>query len=429
MITVRIQVLAPTLLLLLSSTAHAVDSPQLAQANTLLAQHRPVQALALLEETMAADAGDPQYDRLLGQAALAANKPNLAVFALERVVLTQPDDTDARLALVRAYIELGEFRQAKTELTQLPVSRDPSLYHIAQQYMRQINYGIRQQQRDFALVVSMGAGRDSNANSATDIDQFLGANLSTNSQATASDTSSLLLSAAAALPLSKKWRNETSAQFFHQEFSDASFVNTDSVSLTNSLNYQSSRRSQEQWVLQAMHTEVDQQLNNRQASVQFNHAYTLDTGSLTLTVKTGQTRYDDKYAIRNIQQHSGGLRYAYQLGSLSGNVALLTGQDRPIDNQSPYSRQFNAAQLGFMWNQGKTNTIASINYVQSVYDSTFFGIDRNDNNVGASLRLNYKLGAKWTAGPSLTIMRNQSSVDLYDYDRNQAMVFISHQII
>ena len=53
-------------------------------------------------------AGDPDYDYLLGIAALDSGKPNEAIFALERVLAVKPNHLQARAEIARAYFATGE---------------------------------------------------------------------------------------------------------------------------------------------------------------------------------------------------------------------------------------------------------------------------------------------------------------------------------
>src|SRR5882724_1210156 len=73
------------------------------RAKRLLAQKQPKQAYDLLLPQEAARAGDPEFDYLLGVAALDSGELERAVFALERVLAVQPDNHVARAEIARAY--------------------------------------------------------------------------------------------------------------------------------------------------------------------------------------------------------------------------------------------------------------------------------------------------------------------------------------
>ena len=74
----------------------------LKQAQQLINQEKSGQAYALLLAEYESHAGSPQFDLLLGIAALNAGEPTQAVFALERVLALEPENARARAELARA---------------------------------------------------------------------------------------------------------------------------------------------------------------------------------------------------------------------------------------------------------------------------------------------------------------------------------------
>jgi tetratricopeptide (TPR) repeat protein len=84
-------------------------------ARTLLDRGDAKAAYALLEPLESERAGDPDYDFLLGLAALEIGKNTNAVFALERVLAVNPNHARARAEIARAYSALGETKTAKQE--------------------------------------------------------------------------------------------------------------------------------------------------------------------------------------------------------------------------------------------------------------------------------------------------------------------------
>lgn len=84
-------------------------------ARALLDKGDAKAAYALLEPLESQRAGDPDYDFLLGLAALEIGKNTNAVFALERVLAVNPNHVRARAEIARAYLALGETGTAKQE--------------------------------------------------------------------------------------------------------------------------------------------------------------------------------------------------------------------------------------------------------------------------------------------------------------------------
>src|SRR2546425_555431 len=100
------------LFLLLQSLAFADQITD--RARLLLQEKNPQAAYRLLEPLESQRAGDPEYDYLLGIAALDSGERERAVFALERVLAVNPNHAQARAEIARAYFEMGERSEEHT---------------------------------------------------------------------------------------------------------------------------------------------------------------------------------------------------------------------------------------------------------------------------------------------------------------------------
>jgi hypothetical protein len=85
------------------------------QAKALLDQGKAGAAYELLIAEEPGRAGNPEYDFLLGLAALDTGHNTNAVFALERVLAVDPNNARARAEIARAYLALGETQTARRE--------------------------------------------------------------------------------------------------------------------------------------------------------------------------------------------------------------------------------------------------------------------------------------------------------------------------
>src|SRR5262245_2484764 len=79
----------------LAAPVFAADDVVL-QAKKYIDQNSPQAAYDLLAPLQSERAGDPEYDYLLGVAALGIGHNTEAVFALERVLAVQPNSAPAR---------------------------------------------------------------------------------------------------------------------------------------------------------------------------------------------------------------------------------------------------------------------------------------------------------------------------------------------
>jgi outer membrane protein len=131
-------------------------------------QHREAYNLLLPQEP--SRAGDPEFDYLLGIAAIDAGDPERGIFALERVLAVQPNNHVARAEIARAYLAVGERDAARREFEtvrrqQIPEDAKTSI----DRYLSAIASADVTQIRGY---LEAGFGYDSNVNSATSNSQI-----------------------------------------------------------------------------------------------------------------------------------------------------------------------------------------------------------------------------------------------------------------
>ena len=157
------------MLALLPALLPAAEDP-LQAARALLEAGKAQAAYEQLQPLLEQRAGDPEYDYLLGIAALDAGHPTEAIFALERVLAVQPNHALARAEIGRAYLAVGEIdagRDALEDTLQLPSV--PEQARAAVQRYLDIIEGAGAETTRTRLTGYLGAdvGHDSNVNAAT----------------------------------------------------------------------------------------------------------------------------------------------------------------------------------------------------------------------------------------------------------------------
>jgi tetratricopeptide (TPR) repeat protein len=135
------------------------------RAKVLLARKDAKAAYALLLPQEGRRAGDPEYDYLLGVAALDSGEYERAVFALERVLAVQPNNHVARAEIARAFLAMGERDSARREFeTVRQQTIPPEAKASIERYLAAI---AASETTQIAGFVEFGVGSDSNVNSAT----------------------------------------------------------------------------------------------------------------------------------------------------------------------------------------------------------------------------------------------------------------------
>lgn len=126
-------------------------------------QHREAYNLLLPQEP--SRAGDPEFDYLLGIAAIDAGDPERGIFALERVLALQPNNHVARAEIARAYLAVGERQAARREFETVRRQQIPQeAKATVDRFLSAIAAGDVTQARGY---IEAGFGYDSNVNSAT----------------------------------------------------------------------------------------------------------------------------------------------------------------------------------------------------------------------------------------------------------------------
>ena len=161
----RLSILALVAALFVSASA-----PASAQVNPAL------EMKALVEQGKSADAyqlgkqnpesmGDPDFDYFFGVAANDSGHSSEGVLALERYLLTFPDNHQARLELARGYYLLGEDARAREEFNNvLALKPPPEVIANIERYMDAIRVRESRYQTSSRIYVEAGLGWDSNVN-------------------------------------------------------------------------------------------------------------------------------------------------------------------------------------------------------------------------------------------------------------------------
>ncbi|HEY4373768.1 MAG TPA: tetratricopeptide repeat protein, partial [Burkholderiales bacterium] len=156
------------------ATAAQAQDATLARAKALIDAKKSTEAFALLDPLEDARAGDPDFDYLLGMAAIDSGHLTRGVFALERVIAVKPNFPEARAEIARAYFLMGENRAAREEFEAVKASNPPpSVVTNVNQFLDALQ--ARESVRDVSGItgyLEASYGYDTNANAATSTGNF-----------------------------------------------------------------------------------------------------------------------------------------------------------------------------------------------------------------------------------------------------------------
>lgn len=161
---------ALTLALALPLPTHATEAdPLLAQADQLLAQGQSKAAFDLLVPLEDERAGDPDFDYLLGLAALETGLGGIAAFAFERCLAVDPTNGPCRVQMARTHLALGETGSAREELEAVQASQPPQeVTALVSRYLGALTQREKEEKQRIDFHAQLGTGYDTNVSGTTD---------------------------------------------------------------------------------------------------------------------------------------------------------------------------------------------------------------------------------------------------------------------
>src|SRR3982074_2439705 len=155
--------LALAALLSASAGVFAADDPVIESARKLLAAGNAKQAYTELIAVESRLSGMPEFDYLLGVAALDSGKIEDSIIAFERVLALLPNHAGAQMDLARAYYAAGSFDLAEAAFQKLKASNPPPAAQIAiNRYLDALEKRRKQTQAGWTAFGELGLGYDSN---------------------------------------------------------------------------------------------------------------------------------------------------------------------------------------------------------------------------------------------------------------------------
>lgn len=414
------------------ASGQAVDAVE--QARARLAANDAKAAYALLAPLETARAGQPEFDYLLGIAALDAGEPTRAIFALERVLVVQPGNTLARAEIARAYLAAGEVEAARSELVQVRASAIPeAAVPAVDRLLNAISQIQAQQGTQWRGYVEAGLGYDSNANSATAAGQIavpaFGGALFTIDPASMrrhDRFASLGAGGGVRVPLepdlafSANVAAAYAANHRHERFDLGTLDANAGLSKTLGTNvFSAALQASVAWVGGA-HFRGAHGLYG-----QWQHNFS-PFSQASLYAQYARLDYTDQ-PVRDADRWVAGAGYAQVLGSAASVSAPTVfasgyaGREAERAAGVPHlGHDLIGVRAGVQWQPpGKQAYFANASLERRRYGGIepFFDRARADRQAHLSFGLHHALGAAWRITPQLQITDNRSNIPIYDYSR------------
>jgi tetratricopeptide (TPR) repeat protein len=423
------------------SFAHA--SELLDKAALLINQQKSKEAYELLFAEYEQHAGSPEFDLLLGIAALNAGKPTQSVFALERVLAVEPENAMARAELARAYFEMGENEAAKEEFNEVKDKGLPdSIESTIEKYLSAIDGRIGAKKTRIDVYIDGTFGYDSNVNSATDtsivaIPAF--GNLQFTLDNTGRELDSGFFSLGAGTFFSTPFMDKESLRIYGGINLNERITFNESDFRTRTLNGQLGLRYTQGknaflGSLSGQKYYLDGDSNRDLGGVNLQWLHTANKRTQYSVFGSYAAQRFPEQKVRNVNQFSGGMGIVHALDREGAPIiyaSLSAGTDEELRNSRPdIGRKFINLRIGGQYSLSEKMTLqGSVSYQYSNYggDDPLFLTDRSDDFFLLRTGLVYTLVRGWSIRPEIQYSNNSSNIVINDFDSWQGFVTIRNQ--
>ena len=424
------------ILLLFSMSVFAAD---LEQANRLIDQGKPGEAFDMLFKEIETEAGNPDYDLVLGIAAIESRHPTQAVFAFERVLAVDPDNVRARLELARAYYEMNENEAAKqefetTKTKQLPAGVDKTI----EQYLTNIDTRLRGEQKIFRFFVEAQGGYDSNVNSATDTSQvalpaFGNLVFTLDQSARELDSGFFRIRGGASFSTKFMHRDDLlvfggAQAYFRDAFEETDF-NTAAGDANLGLRYIIDDNNAITGSVLGEIYRIGDSPSRNQGGVNLQWLHTVRKNTQYSVFAQMLTQRFPGQSVRNVNQYSGGagLVHIYNReGDPLVYASAFAGTDEELNNARPdIGRTFVGVRAGGKYTLRKElDLIGGVSYQYSNYGAAdpLFQKTRRDHFFFVRAGVDYKYRDNLKITPEIQFIRNDSTLPINDFSRWQLLV-------
>jgi tetratricopeptide (TPR) repeat protein len=418
----------------------------LMQAKQQLDNGNAQNAYNLLIPLQSARAGDPEYDFLLGSAALALGKNTEAVFALERVLAVQPNSGPAREKIARAYYNLKELETSKREFENVKKQEVPT--EVSATIDRFLDAIARVEESARTVIhgfVELGFGYDSNVNSATADSQVappaFGGLIFTLAPSSVEQGDTFLMFGGGVgftHPFSKRLSLFGGVAYHNQTNTSETDFSTYYYDVNLGLSY---RFDRDTYTLAGQFNSfwVDNSTLYRDAyrnasglTAQWQHDFDA-RNQVSLFAQYSFLEYPDQ-EIRNANRYVVGGGYAHAFGGdkLITYAGAYVGQEAETRDGVPeFGNDFYGARVGGQWNlSNKTALFLNGSYEQRKYggpDPAFL-LDREDKQFNASAGMIFVLKKGLRITPQVSWTDSTSNISVYEFDRTVYQIALRYDI-
>jgi outer membrane protein len=414
----------------IASAAEAANHPAIQQAETFIQANDfegAYQALLPLEKQYA---GHLEFDLLLGNAAVESGHYTQGMFALERVLVIDPNNALARAKIAKAHFFLGEVASSKTEFNYL-LNQNPSAEtaKAIEKYLSAIDkaMGLSTTYHGF---LETGLGWDSNVNSATgantiSVPVFGGLNFTLADEAQKKSDAFFNVAGGAGfrIPTSEQVALIGNVQFAKRINQTYHAFETATIDLNLGVQIKQDDNSYT-LAVQDGHFYVD--------DVTFRHAYGASAqwqknidpqNQASVYGQYAKLEYEDS-PIRDADRYVFGLNYAHAFEASTNPVVFFGAYIAQEDTVRANARFLDQDIYGVRAGGQLVVAPSWLAYVSAGFESRdhkaedlAFLRKRKDEQYDITLGVNYVPARYWTVKPQISLIKNESNIELNAFER------------
>ncbi len=284
------------------------------------------------------------------------------------------------------------------------------------------------------LEASTAAGYDSNVNSATVVDEFLGFALDATSQEQDSDFLDFSVAGGVGYQFSRGMKLSARLNYRKRENSQASFVDSDA--LTARIQFARVTETDYQSLgITGYQFDIDGSRNSEGLVLSGTWLRKLTPAwRLGITAEAGRLEYSDSLEVKDVDRYKAGLLGVNTMGENGQGQWLVragAGTDEPLLSSSRYERDFLYAGSAFSWKFSQAfRAVVSLDYQNSQFKEVFFeqlySEQREDERYRLTGSIDWRFRPNWMLTHTLAYTRNDTFVDIFEYERFEALLRLKY---
>lgn len=384
------------------------------------------------------NAGDPDFDWYFAQSTIAVDRCDLAIFALERILVANPGDLRARTELGRCYHRTGQYHQAQALFEEV-ISHD-----IPQPVARKVHYYLDDIDHRKSLFepsinyfVTAEAGHDNNINSginqsSLDIPGLGTVDLSPDSQAVSSSYNNLKIGAEGRHAFNKN--KALSANIAISVHNNTVSDNFDTQQISLNLSYYW-REGTDRYSIGVSHKQLELGDKDYFNSTALLGQWITPLSSDVIAIISAQLS-DNEYQtssedFRDNMRIIGAANVVYDYALWRFNLGMYIGHENGDDATGDFAQRdlMTGLSANIVWQAGNTwSPFLSLQYSRFNYAAThpIFQEERRDTQALSQIGVIWLPVRGVSVSPTLEHSQNDSNISAYNYNRTQARVGLSY---